>query len=174
MRARSIFALGLFLAASLCATTLEQLSMDDMIRKSTVIVRAKVTGTYGTSRGGNIWTFYRLQILETLKPSGQTLAEVAVPGGAAGGVRQTVAGAPLLTGGQEYVLFVWIGPSGLPQLIGLSQGLFSVSQDASGNTALTRPAAAERMLGQNGQPVNDQPVGVRLTDLRSRIAGVGK
>jgi hypothetical protein len=174
MRARSIFALGLFLALSLCATTLEQLSMDDMIRKSTVIVRAKVTGSYSASRGGDVWTFYRLQILETLKSSKGTLAEVAVPGGVAGGVRQNVDGAPALTVGQEYGLFVWIGPNGLPQLIGLSQGLFSVGQDASGKTVLTRAAAAERMIGQNGQPVNDQRVGIRLADLRSQIAGAGK
>jgi hypothetical protein len=177
MRARSIFALGLFLAASMCATTLEQLSLDDMIQKSTAIVRAKVTGTYSASRGSNIWTFYRLQIIETLKPSKQTFTEVAVPGGVAGGVRQTVDGAPPLTVGQEQVLFVWVGASGLPQLIGLSQGLFSVSKDASGNIVLTRPAAAERMLAQNGQPVDDQPMGIQLTDLRSRVrklSGAGK
>ena len=112
MRVQTACVLGLCLAASLCATTLEQLSMDDMIRKSSVIVRAKVTGTYSTSRGGEIWTFYRLQTIESLKssgkssgkPSDQPLSEVAVPGGVAAGVRQTVDGAPSLNVGQEYVL----------------------------------------------------------------------
>jgi len=171
MRARSAFALGLLLAACLSATTLQQLSMDDMIQKSTAIVRAKVTGSYSASRGNAVWTFYRVQVLEELKPLDGTLAEVAVPGGAVRGVRQAVAGAPTLNVGQEYVLFVWIGRNGLPQLIGLSQGLFSVGKDASGNIMVTRPGAVERMVDQNGQPVADQPVGITLLDLRSRVRG---
>ncbi len=172
MRARSIFALSVILAGSLCATTLEQLSMDDMIQKSTAIVRAKVTASRGAAQGDSVWTMYGLQIIETLKPSGKPFTEVGVPGGAAGGVRQTVAGAPQLTVGQEYVVFVWIGRSGLPQVIGLSQGLFNVSRDASGKTVLRRPAAAERMVDTNGRPVDSQPVDMQLADLRSRLRQV--
>jgi hypothetical protein len=180
MRVQTACVLGLCLAASLCATTLEQLSMDDMIRKSSVIVRAKVTGTYSTSRGGEIWTFYRLQTIESLKssgkssgkPSDQPLSEVAVPGGVAAGVRQTVDGAPSLNVGQEYVLFVWIGRSGLPQLMGLSQGLLTIQPNSSGEPTASRPAAAERMLDHSGRPVDDQPVGIRLLDLRTHVQRV--
>lgn len=177
MLGRSIFALSVFLAGSAFATTLEQLSMDDMIQKSSAVVRARVTGTYSAARGDSVWTFYRLQVLETLKSSNQAVTEVAVPGGVANGVRQTVDGAPQLNVGQEYVVFAWISRSGLPQVIGLSQGLFRIARDPSGKTSLTRTAAAERMLGSNGAPFNDQPVDLQLADLRSRIrriAGAGK
>ncbi len=172
MRARPIFALGVVLAGSLCATTLQQLSMDDMIRKSTAIVRAKVIGAHSAAQGDTVWTLYGLQIIETLKPSSRPFTEVALPGGVAGGVRQTVAGAPQLTVGQEYVVFVWVGRSGLPQVMGLSQGLFNVSRDASGKAVLTRPAAAERMVDTNGRPVDSQPVDMQLADLRSRLRQV--
>src|SRR5579862_7587607 len=134
MRAWSALILGLTGASLLPATTLEQLSLGDMIQKSTGIVHAKVTGSYAAYQGADIWTHYQLQVMEDWKPSGQVATEVAVPGGSAKGVRQSVAGAPVLTVGGEYVLFLWTSRSGITQVIGLSQGLFSVKQDASGNS----------------------------------------
>jgi|HubBroStandDraft_6_1064221.scaffolds.fasta_scaffold16345_3 hypothetical protein len=152
------------------ATTLLRLSMDDMIQQSTAIVRAKVTGSSSEFRGQDIYTYYQLQILETVKPSGQTAqTAVAVPGGSAGGVRQVVAGAPTLTVGGEYVLFLWTSRSGLTQAIGLSQGLFSVTYDASGNASVSRPAAAGIMLDVNGNVAADQAVSLKWSDLRTHI-----
>src|SRR5215831_3312983 len=91
------------------ATTLEKLNLEDLIVRSTTIVHAKVTGASGVFRGVEVYTMYQLQVLETLKPTGTGLAriEVAVPGGAAKGVRQTVPGAPALTIGNDYVFFLW-------------------------------------------------------------------
>src|SRR5580658_3486423 len=133
MRARSII-LGLAMVlAPLGATTLLQLSLNDMIKQSTGIVRATVTGTRVDYRGAYIYTYYQLQVSEdwrspSLAPAVPQI-EVAVPGGAAQGVRQTVAGAPSLQVGQEYVVFLWTSRSGLTQVIGLSQGLFLVKSD---------------------------------------------
>jgi hypothetical protein len=156
------------------ATTLQQLTLDSMIAQSTAVVHAKVTGSYTALRGQDIWTFYTLQVLDTLKagPSSSGTVDVAVPGGAVQGVRQMVAGAPALTTGTEYVLFLWTGKSGLTQVIGLSQGLFTVSTDASGNKTLSRPAASATMLDQNGSPVVDQAVSLSLSGLRVRM-GIG-
>lgn len=163
------------------ATTLQQLSLDDMIQQSTRIVRAKVAGSHVAIRGNNIDTYYQLEVLETLKPGGQTQTvqqlEVAVPGGTAQGLRQMVPGAPALAIGGEYVVFLWTGRSGITQVIGLSQGLFRVAVDASGNTVLLRPAATETMLDKNGKPVTDQAVNFTLASLRSqiqRVLGVAK
>ena len=49
------------------ATTLQQLSTDDMIRQSTAIVRVQVTGSAPMLRGRNIYTQYQFTVLETLK-----------------------------------------------------------------------------------------------------------
>ncbi|MGH8323719.1 MAG: hypothetical protein ACRETD_07990, partial [Steroidobacteraceae bacterium] len=64
MRLRFI---ALFLTVSpllVRATTLQQLSLDDMIQKSTAIVRARVTGTYTAARGRIIYTHYTVQVTE--------------------------------------------------------------------------------------------------------------
>lgn len=149
------------------ATTLEQLTLDDMARESTAIVRAKVTGSRAATRSGNVYTYFQLQVVESWK--GQGVAEVAVPGGAADGIRQTVSGAPQLKPGQEYVLFLWTSRSGLTQLIGFSQGMFKVSGESSGDAVAQRAAASELMLSRSGLPVEDRAVNIPLQDLRARV-----
>jgi hypothetical protein len=167
----------LSVATSSWATTLEQLSLDEMTQKSTAIVRARITGSHTGTRGTNIYTYFQLQVLETWKSSGQTsgttTTEVAIPGGVAGGIRQSVSGAPELKPGQEYVLFLWTSRSGLTQVIGLSQGLFKVSEDGSGGgtgaAVVQRPAASELMLSRSGLPVDDHAVSMQIQELRARV-----
>jgi hypothetical protein len=163
------------------ATILQQLTLDDMVQKSTSIVRAKVTGSSDVIRGGEVFTVYKFETLETLK-SGPPIREVAVPGGVAGGLRQVVPGAPTLRAGREYVLFLWTSRSGLTQLIGMSQGLFSVERTTAGDFRASHSAAAEQMLDAAGQRVRDQALSIPLAELRARVsralaavtAGVGK
>ena len=152
------------------ATTLRKLSIDDMIQQSTAIVRVKVTGSSAAFRGKDIYTYYQLQVIENMK-STSPLA-VAVPGGVARGVRQMVAGAPVLANGQEYVIFLWTSKSGLTQVIGLSQGLFAVTQNSAGAAVIVRQPSISMMLNQSGQAVTDQPVSMTLTALRSEIQSV--
>jgi hypothetical protein len=151
------------------ATTLQRLTMDDLIQRSTAIVRVKVVSSRGAFRGQDIYTHYQLQVLETLKSGGAAPVEVAVPGGVANGLRQTVAGAPSLDSGKEYVIFLWTGHSGLTQVIGLSQGLFTVLQNAASNPVLVRPAVTDLMLDKSGHVTSDRAVSISLTDLRSQI-----
>src|SRR5258708_5694047 len=110
------------------ATTLQQLGFAEMAQKSTAIARVRVIRVSGVLRGADVYTVYHFETLESLKaPVDGWTADVAVPGGAAGGIRQVVAGGPPLRGGNEYVLFLWTSRSGLTQIIGLSQGGFSVA-----------------------------------------------
>ena len=166
---RLLMTLALTLSAS--ATTLEQLTLEDMIQKSTAIVHARVTGSHAAARGTNIYTYVQLDVLESWK--GQKVAEVALPGGVVGGIRQSVAGAPELKPGQEYVLFLWTSRSGLTQVIGLSQGLFKLSEEGSEGGRVVavaqRPAASELMLDRSGLPVEDHAVSMQLPDLRARV-----
>ena len=168
--------IGLIWAFSVAAwgTTLEQLSMGTMIRQSTAIVRVRVGGSSAGRRGSDIYTSYRLDVLETLKASKTVPSEVAVPGGTLSGMRQTVAGAPKLVDGQEYVLFLWTSPSGLTQVIGLSQGVFTVLKNAAGDSTVVRAASTEPMLGPGGQPVKDQNVNLTLDALRQMVQGGAK
>jgi len=163
---------SLALALSVSATTLEQLTLEDMAQKSTAIVRARVTGSHAAARGTDIYTYFQLQVLETWKSSGQSNTEVAVPGGVVDGIRQSVSGAPELKPGHEYVLFLWTSRSGLTQVMGLSQGLFKLSEESSGGgsgAVVQRPAASELMLNRSGLPVDDHAVTMPLQDLRARV-----
>jgi hypothetical protein len=166
-------ALAVLLWMPLGATTLEQLSVGDMIQKSTAIVRAKITGSFAAYRGPDIYTYYHLSVTESLKSSIPAGSDVAVPGGSIRGVHQTVAGAPALKLGEEYVLFLWTSRSGLTQVIGLTQGLFSIKNGASADPTLHREAAREPMVDASGKLVQDNPVSLPLSELRARVRGRG-
>ena len=161
------------LLAPIQASTLLQLSLDDMIGKSTMIVRGKVQQqTYAGFQGHMIWTHYTVQVSETLKGSPVRQLDVVVPGGNSKGIQQTYSGAPTFSIDQGYVMFLWTSKSGLTQVIGLSQGLFAVVPDSAGNSMVIRAAASERMLNISGQPVSDSDIQMNLTDLRNRIQRV--
>src|SRR5271169_1847146 len=140
------------------ATTLLKMSMDDLILQSTAIVRAHITGSRTAMSGKDIYTYYQLQVSETLKKGAILPAEFAVPGGVYGNLRQIGIGSPVFTEGQEYVLFLWTSRSGMTQVIGLSQGMFRLGQDASGESVLNRPAIADQMVDKSGQAVIDTAV----------------
>jgi hypothetical protein len=150
------------------ATTLLKMSMNDLIVQSTSIVRARITGSRSAAMGKDIYTYYQLQVSDTLKNGGILPAEVAVPGGVYGNLRQIGVGSPTLIQGQEYVLFLWTSRSGMTQVIGLSQGLFYLTQDASGATVLKRPAIDD-MLDKSGKEVTDTGMTMKWSDLRALI-----
>jgi hypothetical protein len=155
------------------SATLERLSLDDMISKSTSVVRGKVTGSFAAFAPSTpvIYTHYAIQVSERFKgPAGNSI-EVVVPSGAAKNVQQSFAGAPSFSPGDEYVFFLWTSKAGLTQVIGLTQGLFSVAQDGSTDPVASRSASHELMLDRStGQPVKDQPLLMHLSELRSRIS----
>ncbi len=151
------------------ATTLLRMSMNDMITQSTSIVRARITGSRSAAMGRDIYTYYQLQVTETLKQGAILPAEVAVPGGVYGNMRQIGVGSPVLAQGKEYVLFLWTSRKGMTQVIGLSQGMLSLAQDASGQTVLSRPAITDQMLDKSGKPVADSPLAMPWNELRGLI-----
>ena len=154
-----------------CAT-LERLSLSEMITKSTSIVRAKVTGSFAAFQGPVIYTHYKIQVTELLK--GSAVSEFVVPGGVANGVSQFFAGAPQFQPGDDFVFVLWTSKAGLTQVIGLTQGLFAVAADGAADPNVTRAASQELMLdSRTGQPVKDQTLVMRLSDLRTQIAKGG-
>jgi hypothetical protein len=151
------------------ATTLLKMSMNDLILQSTSIVRAKITGSRTAAAGKDIYTYYQLQVSETLKKGAVVPVEFAVPGGVYGNIRQIGIGSPVFNPGQEYVLFLWTSRSGMTQVIGLTQGMFNLTQDSSGATVLNRPVIADEMLDKSGKPVTDSPVTMKWSEMRDLI-----
>ncbi len=157
-------------AITMSATTLERLSMPDMTDQSTLVVRATVVSGAGELNNGAIATHYQLNVKEIWKGTAPAQLDVYVPGGTASGFRQLVPGAPVLTVGSEYVIFLWIGRSGRPQIMGLSQGLFTVSKDAAGTVMLERPGVKEMIIDpKTNRPVSDETVRMKAADLASFV-----
>jgi hypothetical protein len=160
-----------FCLAPLHSATLQQLSMNDLIVKSTAIVHGKVSASSAAFFNKIIYTHYTVQVSERLKGSNQTSIDVVVPGGTVGNLRQTFAGTPTFNVGDDYVFFLWTSRAGLTQVLGLTQGLFSVAQDGSSDPVTTRIASHETMLNAtSGQQVKDQTLTMKLSQLRTLIA----
>jgi hypothetical protein len=147
------------------ATTLQQLSLDEMAQKSTTIVRGTIQVTRGAIHGGSIYTHYTVQVVEQWKGAPANQIDFVLPGGTANGLHQTIAGTPDLVTGQEYVFFLWTSRTGLTHVIGLSQGAF-----VSSNGLVSRPGTAESMLSSNGSIVADPGIQMTLPAMRSRVS----
>jgi hypothetical protein len=166
-----LFAVATFsvLALLLPGATLERLTLNDMVRNSTAIVRGKVSSIYTAVSGRVVYTHYKIQVSEGWKGSDGGTVDVVVPGGATATLHQSFSGAPSLTSGTEYVLFLWRSRSGLNHLIGLSQGLFTLKTDASGTLTAVRSAASEPMLDASGKPVKSEDLSIPLAGLKSQV-----
>ena len=150
------------------AATLRQLSMDQMTQSATAIVRARVIASSASFTGSTIYTHYKLQVSEVWKGAGAS--EVLLPGGVAGGYRQSFPGVPGLQVGSEYVLFLWTSPStGITHLVGFGQGLFNVVTQTDGSVQASRPAIGEGMLDAKGRFVKDRAVRMQLTDMKAQV-----
>jgi hypothetical protein len=153
------------------SATLEQLSMDDLIGKSTAIVHGTVVDSWAALTGSVIYTHYRIQISESLKGPHQSSVEIVVAGGVVNNLRQSFSGSPTLNKGDEFVFFLWTSHAGLTQIMGLTQGLFAIAPGASADPMATRAASRELMLDpKTAKPVKDAMLSMHLSDLRSRIA----
>jgi len=150
--------------------TLERLSLEEMAAKSTAIVRGRVAASWAAAHGPLIYTHYAIRVSERWKGPAAAQIEVVVPGGTAGGLRQSFSGVPRLSAEGEYVLFLWSGPSGLTHIIGLTQGVFDIRRDAEGALVAARAAASETLLDPaTGRPVQDEPLRLKLEELGRRV-----
>jgi hypothetical protein len=173
MRKLIILVLAAANLSSLPASTLQRLSLTDMIQKSTMIVRGTVQpGTSPVLRGSIIYTHYQVSVTTAYKGAPGPLVDVAVPGGVLNGMQQPVSGAPTLSAGRDCVLFLWTSKSGLTQVIGLSQGLFTVTTNAQGQVVVSRGAASEPMVNSSGQSVTDTNLQMPLAQLATAIQAV--
>jgi len=151
------------------ATTLQLLDFNSLTLKSTAIVRGKVQVTRTTMQGSSIYTHYNVQVIEQWKGAPASQIDFVIPGGRINGYQQTVAGAPSLTNGQEYVLFLWTSRSRLTHIMGMSQGLF-----VSANGVVTRPALTEHLIDPNGADASDPGMQMTLAAMRSAVQSVLK
>jgi hypothetical protein len=158
------------LCTSASGATLEKLSVEQMAQQSTIIVRGQVTGCSGEARGSIIYTRCGVAVSETWKGTPSAKVDFIVPGGTFNGLTQTFTGTPKFAPKDEFVVFLWVGRSGIPQIIGLSQGVFGVSFTPSGQAMVRRDASTEVMLDAKGKQIKDEPVDLALAELKTRVS----
>ena len=153
------------------SATLERLSMDDMIGKSTSIVRGTVTASWSAFTGSVIYTHYKIQVSERFKGAASSTVEIMVPGGTVKDLHQGFSGSPLLNKGDEFVFFLWTSKAGITWITGLTQGLFTLPAGSPSEATATRPPSRELTLDAvTGRPVKDTALSMSLSELRSRVA----
>jgi hypothetical protein len=160
--------LGLTVCAPTFVATLEKLTISQMAQQSTTIVRGRITGCTGETRGSIIYTRCGVAVTETWKGTPKPRVEFVVPGGRVQNLTQTFTGAPKFSANEQYVLFLWVGRSGVPQVIGLSQGVFDVSL-VSGTPLVRREPAAGLMVDSKGKQIRDEGVSMTVTSLREQV-----
>jgi hypothetical protein len=146
MRASVIVAILSASAALSPATTLQRLSLEDLARESTAVVRGRVVAERAERAGALVYTVARIEVTAAWKGGDAESLEVSSPGGVWQGSEQRFPGAPRLVPGRDYVLFLWQGPSGRVQPTGFSQGVFEVFEDADGRSRVRREAVSEELL----------------------------
>ena len=164
-----------FASLMLPASTLEKMSVEQMTEQSTAIVRGRVETCSGELRGSVIYTVCRVAVSERWKGLPHlglagSAVDIYVPGGAARGLIQSFPGSPKFTPGAEYILFLWAGKSGRNQVIGLSQGAFSIADKRAANGATAVRAAVDaKMIDSGGRIIDDPGIELPVRSLRQRV-----
>jgi hypothetical protein len=171
---RLLLTLFAALAATLSGTTLEKLTFDDMVAKSTQIVRGRVTLATVQQHGPVYYSHYKVQVSEQYKGAAAKTIDVVLPGGTIGRSQQTFSGVPTFPANSDVVLFLWTSKAGLTHIIGLSQGIFQVSKDAAGQTVFSRGAIQEGLMdARTGRPTTDGGMRFTAKEFSTRVGQTG-
>ncbi len=164
------------LAASLSGTTLEKLSFEEMVAKSTSIVRGRIALSSVKKHGAIFYSHYTVQVAEQFKGPSAKVIDVVLPGGTIGRSQQTFSGVPTIAADSELVLFLWTSKSGLTHIIGMTQGMFQVTKDATGATIFSRDAIREGLIdARTGRAANDGGIRMTSTEFATRVRqGAGR
>ncbi len=131
------------------ATTVERLTLDDLVRKARKIVVGRVNGSRTYWSGQVILTTYTIDVQETIKGTASRSIELTTIGGTIGEITLHVAGMPSFRNDENAVVFVEsTGP--VSTIVGLSQGKFSVKNGEVTNTI----GGLEFPDGRTGKPLN--------------------
>jgi len=114
------------------ATVIVPAELREIVAGSEVIAYARVTDVRAEWADGRRWidTVVTAEVMSYLKGGPAETVTFKVPGGQLGRYRSVFVGAPTFTRGDEAVLFLKPHSDDLPDIFGVSQGLFRVRVDS--------------------------------------------
>ncbi len=154
--------LTIFLLSISCfATTVERLSLDDMVKKAQSIVHGRVRSArpHWSPDGKLILTTYTIDVDETLKGHAGKSIELTTIGGKIGDLTVFAAGVPSFAVGEESVVFIEKTGT-VDSVVGLNQGKFSVKDGEVANSVTD-------LAFPDGRP--GTPLRMRLQDFKRQI-----
>ena len=129
------------------ATVLLPADLPELVAGARAIVHGKITEARVQWIDGRrrIDSFVTIEVTSYFKGDLGRSVMFRVPGGQLGAYRSVIVGAPVLTPGDEVVLFLGARGPSLPYVLGLSQGVFRVViERQSGLRVVTPPALFAR------------------------------
>ena len=161
------------LAPGVEATTVKQLSLEQMVRGSHRIILGRRVSqkTYWNKTRTRIYTATRFAVTEDLKGDSRGTATVVTVGGTIGGLTLDVSGTPAFRDQEEVLLFLEAGRADYWILMGLSQGMFRITAGRRGVKTAHHAASGLHLIPSPDQAVPPTPIPsrVELDRLLSRI-----
>lgn len=125
-------------------------TFEELVRESVAVLHGRVTQVDGrwTSDRRTIESVVTLEVTDTWKGGETSTATFLVPGGEAGGRLLVIPGAPVFRAGDEVVVFLRGRAPALPQLVGLSLGVYRVAASRDGGRlVIPTPVSAAAVPG---------------------------
>jgi hypothetical protein len=158
----------LIACAPMGAATLERLTIEDMAQQATAVVRGQIGEAHADRFGALVYTLHAIDVREQWTGDSVADLEVAVPGGTYQGLTYRFGGTPELAVGTEYVLFLWTGPSGRTQIVGLSQGVFQVIELPDGPQVVRSPVGGTSYVADS-EGASEEHLILSLAQLATRV-----
>ncbi len=176
MRRLAACLLLLIAPVALRATVILPIEFRELVTTSQVIVHGHVTDIRSAYVDGrtSIQTFVTIAADDYLKGDLGEYVTFFVPGGQIGQYRTVFVGAPEFHEGDEVVLFLRRNGSGLPFVAGLSQGVYRVVPDSSGQPIVTTPVVMAKGIADREPIVRGDPARrpLPLDEFRSAVRQV--
>ncbi len=140
--------------AALGANTFLSAEFREIVAESAVVVRGRVTDVRAVrSAAGDVESVVTIAVDAVLKGAAGPFVSMRVPGGVIGRYRTVMTGAPTMRTGEHAVFFLKRGPADTWWPVGLSQGIYRVSQASTRVAPTVRPPVVAGVTTNASGPV---------------------